>query len=603
MSTAPRYHVAFRSFVAAALLLGACTRREPPPQPQSPLDRIATASPDEPGESPAPQSRNPTDDPTQDGWSTEVVSSRLNKQLKKLRHLLEVPAELNDAALAKLVADDFAAAPLRPTSLQVVYNDPPIKVERGEAEDKTGGESVHRGRAGALVALRELAEPFRDRLGVRTYFKLFNVEVEAEHALTRQYFAFSGRTNESSVEEHTLWTCRWRLPENQLLSVSVDRFERVTVGSKQQTLFTDCTGSVIGPQLANDPALRASIEHWLRRVESIHDVDPLGIHGPAIGDVNGDHLDDVYLCQSGGMPNLLLIHQPDGSTVESSASSAVDVMDRTSSALLIDLDNDGDQDLVITARETGTVFFENDGSARFKPRRVVRGAPAPNMLAAADYDNDGDLDVYLCFYGSGVPMPYHDAVNGRPNTLLRNNGDYVFEDVAQQAGLTQTSFSYAAAWEDFDNDGDQDLYVANDFGRNNLYRNNGDGTFTDVAGQTGVEDMAAGMSVSWADYDHDGNMDLYVSNMFSSAGNRVTFQRQFKAGVEDSALAGFRRHARGNSLFRSRGDGTFIDVSTQADVTMGRWAWGSHFVDVNNDTREDLVVGNGFVTGYNAKDL
>jgi hypothetical protein len=123
----------------------------------------------------------------------------------------------------------------------------------------------------------------------------------------------------------------------------------------------------------------------------------------------------------------------------------------------------------------------------------------------------------------------------------------------------------------------------------------------DVAGRAGVEDQASGMSVSWGDYNHDGLMDLYVGNMFSSAGNRIAFQERFRqapGGLEGGAAVDrFRRFARGNSLFANVGDGTFRDVTYEADVAMGRWAWGSLFVDINNDSWQDLVVGNGFITG------
>jgi hypothetical protein len=165
-------------------------------------------------------------------------------------------------------------------------------------------------------------------------------------------------------------------------------------------------------------------------------------------------------------------------------------------------------------------------------------------------------------------------------------------------------YSFAAAWADYDSDGDQDLYVANDFGRNNLYRNNGDGTFTDVAAEAGVDDLAAGMSASWADYDGDGNLDLYVGNMWSSAGQRVTDQPEFDATTTDPKLKElFQRHARGNSLFRNRGDGTFEDVSERLGVTMGRWAWACDFADLDNDGRQDLYVQNGYITGAALDDL
>src|SRR5690606_5896873 len=125
--------------------------------------------------------------------------------------------------------------------------------------------------------------------------------------------------------------------------------------------------------------------------------------------------------------------------------------------------------------------------------------------ALADYDGDGYLDLYVCAYdfwqaGSeyDAPTPYYDAVNGPPHLLFRNRGDGTFEEATEAAGLMRNNdrFSFAASWADYDDDGDQDLYVANDFGRNNLYRNNGDGTFTDVAAEAGVEDLAAGMSVA-----------------------------------------------------------------------------------------------------------
>lgn len=168
-------------------------------------------------------------------------------------------------------------------------------------------------------------------------------------------------------------------------------------------------------------------------------------------------------------------------------------------------------------------------------------------------------------------------------------------------------WSFAAAWEDVDRDGDPDLYVANDFGRNQFYRNEG-GHFTEMAADAGIEDMAAGMSVAWGDPNRDGHADLYVGNMFSSAGQRVSYQRRFaseQGGTPDeSALAGKQRMARGNTLFLgSENGGRFNDVSVAAGVTMGRWAWSSAFVDINLDGWEDLIVANGYMTNRRDDDL
>ena len=111
------------------------------------------------------------------------------------------------------------------------------------------------------------------------------------------------------------------------------------------------------------------------------------------------------------------------------------------------------------------------------------------------------------------------------------------------------------------------------------------------------------MGVSWGDYNNDGLMDIYVSNMFSSAGNRVAFQRKFRDDDTAETKSMFQRHARGNSLFENAGDGTFRDVSVEAAVTMGRWAWGSVFTDLNNDGWRDLLVTNGLATNEDTGDL
>ena len=162
--------------------------------------------------------------------------------------------------------------------------------------------------------------------------------------------------------------------------------------------------------------------------------------------------------------------------------------------------------------------------------------------------------------------------------------------------------THGAGSADIDNDGDQDLYVANDFGRNNLYRNDS-GRFTDITAAAGAEDISPGMSSCWGDYDNDGWMDLYVSNMFSSAGNRLTSQGRVHQGASDKTRAEFRRHARGNTLLKNMGNGRFNDVSSEAGISIGRWAWGSKFADLNNDGWEDLLVTNGFITQQDTGDL
>jgi hypothetical protein len=351
--------------------------------------------------------------------------------------------------------------------------------------------------------------------------------------------------------------------------------------------------------------------------------------------VNGDALDDLYVCQESGLPNRLFIQNRDGSARDQSASWGVDWLEPSRSALLVDLDNDSDQDLVV-AILGGVVVAENDGQGRFQLRDVLATSDDMMSLSAVDYDMDGRLDLYACAYhqnrhlanlddaalpGAATGFVVHDANNGGNNSLYRNrisaDGTWRFTDVTRDVGLNVNNqrWSFAAAWDDFDNDGDQDLYVANDYGRDNLYRNDppspaitkgereGERQFVDISQSARIEDSATGMSITCGDYDRDGWMDVFVSNMFSAAGNRITYQSKFRPDAPREIKRRVRRLARGNTLLRNLADGTFDDRSAPAGIEMGRWAWGSHFVDVNNDGWEDVIVSNGYITTEDTGDL
>ena len=573
-------------------------------------DRTASKAATEPAmvssEDPAPapaavaSSRRLEDDPAVDGWESEVVGGRIEEQLKQIGRWLDDPSQVATAELQALADAGFRGGALRPKSLRRVFDGQPFRIER--AEEVASDEELYRGQRGFVEAMRALRQPYDQAHGVRATFKLFRIDLSRESIVTRQYLSISGVDSEGPVEEHATWASSWtRGARPRLQSLVLEDYER-SRATADGPLFSDCTESVLGHRIAEDELLGRGIPHWYQRIEMRFGQSPLGYHGLSLGDVNGDGLEDLYLSNPGGIPNQLFVQNADGTVTERAAEAGVDWMARTMSSLFIDLDNDGDQDLVVGS--SPQIVMENDGQGRFVQRETLRGAGVATSIVAADPDGDGDLDLYVCNYSSNGPVPIHDANNGPPNTLWQNDGDWKFVDVTREVGLDENNsrFSFAAAWEDYDNDGDVDLYVANDYGRNNLYRNDG-GRFHDVAPQAGVEDISAGMSVTFGDYNHDGWMDLYVSNMFSSAGNRITYQRRFNPAAKGAQRADFQRHARGNSLFRGGPDGRFTDVSVQAGVTMGRWAWASLFMDIDNDSFEDLVIANGNLTNDNAKDL
>ena len=405
------------------------------------------------------------------------------------------------------------------------------------------------------------------------------------------------------------WDVEWLTDTDESLP-RINRIRRLQAESMavDRTFFADRSAAVLG-ELAEDPTLRWGAEYWNGRIDALGEPNLMGHQGIAVGDLSGDGLDDLYVAMGTGLPNKLLVRQPDGSVRDTADSMGVAWLDDTKGVLIVDMDNDGDKDL-LTAIGNTIVLAKNDGTGGFE-RFVQMKAPtsAPfYSLSVADFDLDGDLDIYGVryveqSYGVSVPLPFHDANNGPSNHLMRNDGDDRFVDVTAVVGLDQNNrrFSLIGAWADYDRDGDPDLYVANDFGRNNLYRNDG-GTFTDVAAETGTEDQAAGMGVAWADYDADGDFDLYVTNMYSAAGKRVAYQPRFQQGLAPDERSAIQRYSLGNSLFVNE-DGRFRNRSDNAGVRMGRWGWGSIFLDWDNDAQEDLLVPNGFVTGALEDDL
>ncbi|MDG0994509.1 MAG: VCBS repeat-containing protein [Akkermansiaceae bacterium] len=628
--------------VVGTLIIYALRSSDPTPEQQA--DAPASGVPDRAAEVPSTSgpSWKEIDDPTQDGWDTEVFASKAKKQLKILGKLLAHPGDIDAADMAKLVTDDFACSSLLPDNQVTVLDDQHLEISRPSSVLAGGSPSEGpagradlplRGGGGLAETLRAAGELFSTATNVRYEVKVFRVADGPDEVSTRQYFSISGQAKSGTIEQHATWDIGWTRESGgtppRMRWLRVVDFEQTRSRQSTGTLFADCTQSALGGNRSYGEQFLHGMNHWFQRIQDRSPWQVLGNPGLAVGDVNGDGLDDLYVCQEAGLPNRLFIQNSDGTAREESAAWGVDWLQSSRSALLVDLDNDADQDLVV-AIIGGVVVAENDGKGRFRLRDVLATADDTMSLSAVDYDLDGRLDIYVCAYfqnrkpgqgetaglaGATAEFVVHDANTGGSNAMFHNEiseaGVWQFSDVTRATGLDQNNhrYSLAASWDDFDNDGDQDLYVANDYGRDHFYLNDfaakqrSTRPFVDVSESVGAEDSATGMSVTWSDYDRDGWMDVFVSNMWSSAGHRIAFQDKFRAGGPDEIKRRIQRLARGNTLLQNQGDVSFGDRSAPAGIEMGRWAWGGHFADLNNDGWEDLIIPNGFITTEDTGDL
>jgi hypothetical protein len=345
------------------------------------------------------------------------------------------------------------------------------------------------------------------------------------------------------------------------------------------------------------------------------------LRGIAAGDADGDGDVDLFFPQAG--PDAFF-RNDGGRFTECAGELGIADADLGAAALFFDYDNDGDLDLLVTNYESGWVhdkatgqpvpneghralaLYRNDG-ARFTDVTVDSGLAArgpATSAAACDVDRDGDLDLYVCLYkdfsrtplsvNEEIPAKVYAARDGEPDQLWINAGDGTFAEEAARRGVADTGWGLAAGFADYDDDGDPDLYLANDYGENRLFRNRGDGTFEDMSAASGASDTGFGMGVLWFDPDGDGDLDVYASNMYSTAGNRILARSADKLGSEGHRQ--LLKMARGNTFLRNRGDGTFEDATAEQGVGPAGWAWSSAAYDYDNDGRPDIYVANGFLT-------
>ncbi|MCK4340598.1 MAG: VCBS repeat-containing protein [Phycisphaerae bacterium] len=252
-----------------------------------------------------------------------------------------------------------------------------------------------------------------------------------------------------------------------------------------------------------------------------------------------------------------------------------------------DFDNDGHLDLYVV-KWGWNILYRANGDGTFTDVTEQTGVGDPgngNAVIWFDYNDDSHLDLYIGNYFRTVHLwsledarqmheDFETARDAGANVLYRNNGDGTFTDVSAELGVDDTGWTLDTGAADYDNDGDQDLANANDFGQDRVYRVNADGTFSNVTDAAIGWDTHKGMNIEFGDYNNDGWLDLYVTNIWT------------KEYVKE-----------GNQLYRNMGDGSFSDISFEANVYDGGWCWAGRFWDFDNDGDLDIMVANGYISG------
>jgi len=303
--------------------------------------------------------------------------------------------------------------------------------------------------------------------------------------------------------------------------------------------------------------------------------------GLAVFDYNGDGLLDVVISAAHGGVNLFR-NNGDGTFTDVSVESGLDKCLNSFAIAVGDYDNDGHPDLFITRLGFyvgEAVLYRNNGDGTFTDVTAEAGLKiwGPGFTAAwVDYDCDGYLDLFVANNLGGL------FDRKTPNRLFHNDGNGTFSEVTEEAGLKSFWPTIGAAWADYNNDGYPDLFLSNAMGRSQLYRNNGDGTFTDVSEQAGITEYCIGAATFWCDYNNDGWQDI-VQWAWSDHEDVIHTMRHGEGPADGQP----------HRIYQNNGDGTFTMRHRDIGLT---GCWGSmsgNAGDFNNDGHMDLVLGNG----------
>ncbi len=355
-----------------------------------------------------------------------------------------------------------------------------------------------------------------------------------------------------------------------------------------------------------------------------HGIQQVMGSGIAVGDVNQDGYPDLFVAgDDRGRLYLNKGKEGPGKFVDATEAWGIPSgLDDSKHPIFFDIEGDGDLDLLVIRSEHPSLLLRQEPAGKFADVTNALGLSTYGLGAHVatifDYDLDGDLDIYVGYYGSddhnrkgakGRNLPSMDGRNGTPHQLFRRELDGKYTEVGAQARVADPGWTLAIGAFDYDNDGDLDIFMANDFGPDVLLQNKGDGTFDDVSKITRTDDNGSGMNASFTDVNGDGWLDFYVSNidMFSKNIKVVYPTDSSTLMTLDEQLAKTFQYLSGNKLYVNPADksgkASFkAEETTRFEPGDRGWGWTASFFDYENDGDDDMYLSNGWIEGSTAHD-
>lgn len=567
--------------------------------------------------------------PPQDDLSSKVfdaagdqqqVRQAVNRQFNRLALAIDRYIRNSDALksfTSDWASDSFTGHSVQWSALKPRFGDPSIAISRWQSSKSSPAFSGDN----ALEAfVKDYFERWAGAKNFRIDFKPYATRLIEQSGVVESKVVveiFGNTADQMGLQATSLWTTQWLgqdagIEKLRLSSVNVKAQEQVLLNAPQGQLFADCTESILSRTELLSEDLNYGLDQWARKIPEL---DIVGHHGLSTGDVNQDGLDDLYVCQPHGLPNLLLIQNPDGTVEDMGRQAGVDILDESRASLMIDIDNDGDQDLVVTTDQS-LVLMSNKGNGDFQLEHEMAIGHSGHSVSAADYDQDGDLDLFICKYDSvknypdvaTLPDTFDDAQTGGRNILLRNDEGWNFVDVTARVGFgvdDNSRYSRSAVWVDYDLDGDQDLYVSNQWASDQLFENDR-GWFSDVTKNLNMVQPAQHRSVCTGEFNHDGRPDFFVAtdaplSIYQSLTGRHSVKDlspEKQAILGENQIWFSKKQKDGKDLI----DG-FQPFFLRAPIFAAQTAYGSVAADINNDGLDDVIVTNGHLSRSSSEDL